>query len=1037
MSSVDKNHEHYDEFDAVRTLFYCLFLVKDNFISKIQKPIAKYPIESLREKNTSLNDLVKWKYTSQDPAFILEVKKAYVLPFYQENTPNFKAENSRYLTKNLEDHQEDINKYVDKFNDALRSIFSTDSDTSENDNLTVLKKNEDGTLQFPAFKKDTESFELPFNVNIITKKTDAKKNYVFQYNKQMEYAKRVVGKFEKAFKKKITDITSVQKSERSDQLNITDYLKIPRSEDDKGPKFVGRKEELKDLKSFAKSDSKVSIIQIAGAVGTGKTTLAIQLCKDLNEGGRWDAGFLTADDMRKLLQKIEDWKPEKNTLIVIDGLLGMESQVDTLLGELEKKDTTLKFLLLIIERVSLFSADSLQIEVGQYFKSISQNSLIEKLKLVGMTLELGVMGIEDLIQIVRKNIDSNDSEELEVTDEEIGSRFDLIDNSKNPLIAALLGIYWHFLDNKDDSSRSNLLKLIVRKDNSERVRKSLIYGKATAEEREAALTLAAIATILHDIEVPKLILARGFIFTKRTVRELAAEYTRSIDSGIIIAAYDKGLLGIWFVFDAFDTVGWHVVEDALLACWHIEPNKTLNFLRELVDKAPYRWESDFLLSRSIPPEEVFDNFGLQWYGILGGTIKRCDKEKIDGFVESRTLFEKFYLVGLTFSVLWRHNAQEYWVQRHNSKVCRLYFIQEAAKSFRDAMRADLPIIPLLHQSAFSLLTEKFSLPINEHDFIHNHVEKKKLYLAQSIFSLINQYDESNEACIGLGVIAYLLGDYNLAFSQFKKGMLGDRKWRFRRGPFYDIDKTDCYSARKIIWIWADLCVHFSEFKHVGLHGNLSPHWVFENNYTWCPRFWLANVIMVVTSYIRGDSTVLRMGQYVSNVSDKINRERSTLRALEDEDISFSRHVSSRFADLLVKSFECGHLKLTLMLFGLLINIRRDLLNSLLRTPLIDGRDCLSGPFAIWDAYTNYRYYPDYKELGEVLSDDKTNFEKKCIEQMREKSKASDKTFFDFIEDLKKLETEIIDEFINSLEIIDNTKSPIHDENEWGNNLSMT
>jgi tetratricopeptide (TPR) repeat protein len=56
--------------------------------------------------------------------------------------------------------------------------------------------------------------------------------------------------------------------------------------------FLGRKDELADLRAWCESDEQSSVQLITGPAGTGKTRLAAQLCQDMSGRG-WTAGFLS------------------------------------------------------------------------------------------------------------------------------------------------------------------------------------------------------------------------------------------------------------------------------------------------------------------------------------------------------------------------------------------------------------------------------------------------------------------------------------------------------------------------------------------------------------------------------------------------------------------------------------------------------------------------------------------------------------------------------------------------------------------------
>ncbi|MFC5826942.1 hypothetical protein [Nonomuraea insulae] len=77
--------------------------------------------------------------------------------------------------------------------------------------------------------------------------------------------------------------------------------------------FLGRADELADLRSWAAEPAALSVAVVTGLGGMGKTRLAGELCGELAEAG-WDAGFLPLDDLAFGVS-FEALRP---TLMVID-----------------------------------------------------------------------------------------------------------------------------------------------------------------------------------------------------------------------------------------------------------------------------------------------------------------------------------------------------------------------------------------------------------------------------------------------------------------------------------------------------------------------------------------------------------------------------------------------------------------------------------------------------------------------------------------------------------------------------------------------
>ncbi|WP_165969914.1 tetratricopeptide repeat protein [Nonomuraea terrae] len=86
--------------------------------------------------------------------------------------------------------------------------------------------------------------------------------------------------------------------------------------------FLGRDEELDELRSWAAEPDPLSIAVITGRSGTGKTRLAVQLCAELAQAG-WDTGFLPLDPVHDLLSgpagpEVVELDALRETLVVVD-----------------------------------------------------------------------------------------------------------------------------------------------------------------------------------------------------------------------------------------------------------------------------------------------------------------------------------------------------------------------------------------------------------------------------------------------------------------------------------------------------------------------------------------------------------------------------------------------------------------------------------------------------------------------------------------------------------------------------------------------
>ncbi|MFC7104892.1 trypsin-like peptidase domain-containing protein [Nonomuraea rubra] len=114
--------------------------------------------------------------------------------------------------------------------------------------------------------------------------------------------------------------------------------------------FLGRSEELGELRAWAAEPGPLSIAVLSGRGGTGKTRLAGELCEELAEAG-WDAGFLPLDAVTGLLSgdrvMFEALRP---TLVVVDRPEPSSPVVGELVRRLAKHGHNARVRLLLLAR---------------------------------------------------------------------------------------------------------------------------------------------------------------------------------------------------------------------------------------------------------------------------------------------------------------------------------------------------------------------------------------------------------------------------------------------------------------------------------------------------------------------------------------------------------------------------------------------------------------------------------------------------------------------------------------------------------------
>ncbi|MEO1093152.1 MAG: hypothetical protein AAFX81_21245, partial [Pseudomonadota bacterium] len=83
--------------------------------------------------------------------------------------------------------------------------------------------------------------------------------------------------------------------------------------------LVGRDDVRADLDAWLADDAPISVRLVTGEGGSGKTRLAIDLCRGAEAGG-WTAGFAATEEMARFhgQTNVEAWRPDKPVLVVVD-----------------------------------------------------------------------------------------------------------------------------------------------------------------------------------------------------------------------------------------------------------------------------------------------------------------------------------------------------------------------------------------------------------------------------------------------------------------------------------------------------------------------------------------------------------------------------------------------------------------------------------------------------------------------------------------------------------------------------------------------
>ena len=123
--------------------------------------------------------------------------------------------------------------------------------------------------------------------------------------------------------------------------------------------FIGRAEELLELKRFCFSDKRLSWWSISGKSGAGKSRMASELCRQVQaERKFWYCAFMPNDFFDKLDRFHMNWALDRNLLAIVENPGFRSDKLGEWLKQLIESDTVnRKIRLLIIDRNGLRGAD--------------------------------------------------------------------------------------------------------------------------------------------------------------------------------------------------------------------------------------------------------------------------------------------------------------------------------------------------------------------------------------------------------------------------------------------------------------------------------------------------------------------------------------------------------------------------------------------------------------------------------------------------------------------------------------------------------
>lgn len=331
--------------------------------------------------------------------------------------------------------------------------------------------------------------------------------------------------------------------------------------------LVGRDKEQADLLEFLNSESKFSWLLMTGDAGSGKSRLALELCRQVE--GEWHAGFLTGTEKDF---KWSNFSPLRKSLIVIDYVASRAVEVGEIVLTLSRASSsfTRPVRILLVER-----------EKSSWWATFSrEDSQSESAEIIacqfGDPLDLPGMSLEAILKIAKEVVDSRKGKWNEEVAGEFLSEMFRYDRRCRPLFAMIVALYLEALE--IDQVEPNLLEVVL---NREAARRRLLLPNSDELTRMEYLLL--LATIVGGL-VPKdgsfdhlaMSMVAGLLPNVGLLDQtLYNDFACSAGgAGTTLAGLQPDILGERFLLDRISKPGisGQNARALLLAAWSWQPN---------------------------------------------------------------------------------------------------------------------------------------------------------------------------------------------------------------------------------------------------------------------------------------------------------------------------------------------------------------------------------------------------------------------------------------------------------------------------------
>jgi tetratricopeptide (TPR) repeat protein len=330
-------------------------------------------------------------------------------------------------------------------------------------------------------------------------------------------------------------------------------------------KLIGRDAERSQLTEFLNSPANFSWWLVTGVAGSGKSRLALELCRQTDAG--WHAGFLsrTERDFRW-----SEFRPLRSTLIVVDYVASRATEVSEIILTLSRASSTftkpVRVLLLERDKGSWWTTYSRD-------ESQSESAEIAACR-YGEPLNLSWLTLEATLQLAEEVVHSRNGTWNPTIAREFLARLLHYDRGGRPLFAMIVARYLESIGS--DAPNSSLLQVVLKKEAGRR--RQLINQPDDLQRIENLLHLATLVGgllpkangfgYLASSDVANLIPDVG-ILNESLYNDIAG----SARGGASVAGLQPDILGERFVLDRLSEPGLAGLnaKRLLLAAWSLQP----------------------------------------------------------------------------------------------------------------------------------------------------------------------------------------------------------------------------------------------------------------------------------------------------------------------------------------------------------------------------------------------------------------------------------------------------------------------------------